>query len=315
MRPTGKAQWRRTLCASQSGRCIAGYVYCSAGGGESTTDLAWDGQALIYENADLLAESERFAVTPHLTIADIDIDRLARERIWFTSFNDCRADNHQRTKSMRRIEFAYVATEADAALRRPIERFPYVPANPARRDERCSEIYNIQIQGLAQRLEAARIPRAVIGLSGGLDSAQALLVGWRPLTGFGVLGPIFSRTRCPASRPAKLRARVQRLIQAVGVAGGEIDIRPAAQKMLKELGHPAARGEAVYYTVFENVQAGNAARTHSELQIIVRDWSSAPATCRNWRSATPRTASAIKCHTTVSMRRCRKRLFNIWFAG
>jgi hypothetical protein len=207
MRPTGKAQWRRTLCASQSGRCIAGYVYCSAGGGESTTDLAWDGQALIYENADLLAESERFAVTPHLTIADIDIDRLARERIWFTSFNDCRADNHQRTKSMRRIEFAYVATEADAALRRPIERFPYVPANPARRDERCSEIYNIQIQGLAQRLEAARIPRAVIGLSGGLDSAQALLVGWRPLTGFGVLGPIFSRTRCPASRPAKLRAR------------------------------------------------------------------------------------------------------------
>jgi NAD+ synthase (glutamine-hydrolysing) len=254
---TGKAEWRRTLCSSQSGRCIAGYVYSSAGMGESTTDLAWDGQALIYENADLLAESGRFAADPHLTIADVDLDRLAQERMRFTSFNDCRADCRDRTTSMRRIEFAYVAAKSDTKMHRPVERFPYVPTDPARRDERCSEIYDIQTQGLVQRLQASGIPRAVIGVSGGLDSAQALLV----------TVAAFDRLRRPrtdilayslpgfATSEAS-RARAHRLMDVLGVSRGEIDIRPSAKKMLEDLGHPAAHGEAVYDTVFENVQAG-----------------------------------------------------------
>jgi NAD+ synthase (glutamine-hydrolysing) len=256
---TGKADWRRTLCASQSGRCIAAYIYCSAGAGESTTDLAWDGQALIYENGELLAEGERFSAAPHLTIADLDLDRLVRERTRFTSFNDCRADNRERTKAMRRIEFAYLAANAATAntLRRPIERFPYVPADPTRRDERCREIYAIQIQGLTQRLEASGIPRAVIGISGGLDSAQALLV---TVAAFDRLGRprtnILAYSLPGFATSEASRTRAQRLMEALHVTASEIDIRPAAQRMLEDLGHPAARGQPIYDAVFENVQAG-----------------------------------------------------------
>src|SRR5579864_7776856 len=151
----GKADYRRLLCASQSARCIAGYVFTSAGAGESTTDLAWDGQALIHENGDRLAESERFALEPQLIFADLNLDRLISDRATTSSFTDSVHDHRHVLSQMRRIEFELGIGGGAVRLRREIERFPYVPADPVRRNERCEEVYSIQVQGLETRLRAA----------------------------------------------------------------------------------------------------------------------------------------------------------------
>jgi NAD+ synthase (glutamine-hydrolysing) len=136
----GKADYRRLLCASQSARCIAGYVFSSAGAGESTTDLAWDGQALIYENGDRLAESERFATEGQLIYADLNLDRLLSDRSTTSTFTDTIHDHDRRLARVRRVEFTLGVGAPSVSLRREIERFPYVPADPVRRNERCEEV-------------------------------------------------------------------------------------------------------------------------------------------------------------------------------
>jgi NAD+ synthase (glutamine-hydrolysing) len=253
----GKSEYRRALVAGQSGKCVAAYLYSAAGPGESTTDLTWDGQSMIYENAEPLAESERFPDGPRLITADVDLERLRQERMRLTTFSECAGEHGDRARRLRRIAFRLDPPAGEVPLERAVERFPFVPANAATRDERCYEAYNIQVQGLAQRLAATGIRRVVLGVSGGLDSTQALIVaaktfdrlGWprRDILGYSMPGFATS---------GRTRANALALMKALGVSAEEIDIRPSARQMLADIGHPAASGEAVYDVTFENVQAG-----------------------------------------------------------
>jgi NAD+ synthase (glutamine-hydrolysing) len=252
-----KADYRRLLCASQSARSIAAYVFAGAGLGESTTDLAWDGQALIYENGDKLAESERFSDDEQLIFADINLDRLVSDRTTTSSFGDCLHDHRRALSRLRRIEFELGLSRTTVPLRREIERFPYVPADPARRSERCEEVYSIQVQGLETRLRATGIEKVVIGVSGGLDSTHALIVAARAIDRLGLPRSNVLAYTMPGFATSQLTlSNARRLMEALEVSGAELDIRPAATQMLRDLGHPAAEGKEVYDVTYENVQAG-----------------------------------------------------------
>ena len=253
----GKADYRRDLCAAQSGKCVAAYLYAAAGPGESTTDLAWDGHALIYENDERLAETPRFAAQEQLLCADIDLERLAQDRMRQTSFNDAVAEHRERLRALRRVEFALEPSRARLPLERVIDRFPFVPADPAAREERCYEAYNIQVHGLAQRLRASGFEKLVVGVSGGLDSTQALIVAARTMDLLGLpRRNILAYTLPGFATSKKTRGNAHTLMDCLGVAAHEIDITPAATQMLADIGHPYAQGEAVYDVSFENVQAG-----------------------------------------------------------
>jgi NAD+ synthase (glutamine-hydrolysing) len=253
----GKAEYRRSLCASQSGRCLAAYLYAAAGPGESTTDLAWDGHAMIFENHDLLAESDRFASGEQLIAADIDVERLIQERMRMTSFNDCAGEHRAAVRTLRHVAMELEIPQEAVPLSRKMERFPYVPSDPAARDERCFEAYNIQVQGLATRLHATGIAKVVIGVSGGLDSTHALIVAAKTMERLGLPRTnVLAYTMPGFATSEATRTNALALMQALGVTSGEIDIRPSCLQMLKDIGHPFARGEPVYDVTFENVQAG-----------------------------------------------------------
>jgi NAD+ synthase (glutamine-hydrolysing) len=253
----GKAEMRRLLCASQSSRCIAAYAYSAAGAGESTTDLAWDGQAGIFECSDLLAETERFSPDPEMAVADVDLSRIRQERMRTNSFGDnARATGDKRTV-FRTVAFDFAAPEDSLELRRAVERFPYVPADPAMLRENCYEAYNIQVQGLAQRLNATGLQKLVIGVSGGLDSTQALIVSARAMDRLGMpRRNVLAYTLPGFATSEQTKANAWRLMRALGVSGAEIDIRPAARQLLQDIGHASATGEALYDVTYENVQAG-----------------------------------------------------------
>ena len=253
----GKADYRRALCAAHSARTIAGYVYTAAGFGESTTDLAWDGQSIICENGDLVAESERFSDSEQLTLADLDLDRIVSDRSRTSSFGDSIGDYRERLAAMRRIDFELGARKRAVALGRTLERFPYVPSDPSSRNDRCEEVYNIQVRGLETRLRATGIKKIVIGVSGGLDSTHALIVAIRALDRLGLPRSNVLAYTMPGFATSGLTLRNARaLMQALGVSAHELDIRPSATQMLKDLDHPAARGEPAYDVTFQNVQAG-----------------------------------------------------------
>ena len=250
----GKAEVRRLLCRSQSARCVAAYVYAAAGAGESTTDLAWDGQASIFENGGTLAETERFPSGDQVAVADIDLDLLRHERMQMGSFDQNRRRN---AVPFRRIGFRLDPPVADIGLERRVARYPFVPADPARLAQDCYEAYNIQVSGLTQRLRAAGIERVVIGVSGGLDSTQALLVCAQATDLLGLpRGNILAYTMPGFATSDHTKANAIKLMQALGVTWHELDIRPAASLMLKDIGHPFASGELRYDATFENVQAG-----------------------------------------------------------
>ncbi|MCF7982939.1 MAG: NAD(+) synthase [Thiohalocapsa sp.] len=253
----GKAGYRNALCAAQAGKCIAAYLYSAAGPGESTTDLAWDGHAVVYEQNLLLAQSERFAADDQLITADIDLERLTQERLRSTSFGDSILAHRERTKVMRRVDFTLELPAGDLGLHRTVERFPHVPAGAEARDALCYEAYNIQVHGLAKRLEATGIERIVIGVSGGLDSTQALLVAARTMDRLGLpRANILAYTMPGFATGAATRDNALALMRALGTSATEIDIRPSCMQMLQDLGHPFADGEPVYDVTFENVQAG-----------------------------------------------------------
>ncbi|MBV8889954.1 MAG: NAD(+) synthase [Alphaproteobacteria bacterium] len=253
----GKAQLRRLLCASQSSRCLAAYAYSAAGAGESTTDLAWDGQAGIFELGEALAETERFSATPEIAVADVDVGRIRQERMRTNTFGDGARVALAGRAPFRRVEFDFAAPHGALELRRNVERFPFVPADPAMLRENCYEAYNIQVQGLAQRLRATGLKRLVIGVSGGLDSTQALIVAARAMDALGLpRRDILAYTLPGFATGETTKANAWRLMHALGVTGAEIDIRPAARQMLQDIGHASARGEAHYDVTFENVQAG-----------------------------------------------------------
>jgi NAD+ synthase (glutamine-hydrolysing) len=256
----GKSEWRRLLCASQSGKCLAAYVYAGAGPGESTTDMAWDGHALICENGERLAESERFSGEEQVLCADVDLERLAGDRLHMTSFLDSAADHAPAIAALRRIPFEFAAPVSALPLRREVPRFPYVPDDPAARDARCEEVYNIQVQGLSQRLRATGAKQVVIGISGGLDSTQALLVAARTMDKLGQpRSNILAYSLRGFATSDATADRARRLMAALGASAHELDIRPSATQMLRDIGHPAAQGEPVYDTTYENVQAGERA--------------------------------------------------------
>jgi NAD+ synthase (glutamine-hydrolysing) len=250
----GKAETRRLLCRSQSARCLAAYLYAAAGAGESTTDLAWDGQASVFENGNTLAETERFPVADQAAIADIDLDMLAQERLQMGSFD---TNRRRHARNFRRIGFTVAAPAGDVGFRRRIERFPFVPADVTRLEQDCYEAYNIQVSGLAQRLRATGLKKVVIGISGGLDSTQALLVCAQA---FDLLGlprdGILAYTMPGFATSSHTKSNAWALMKSLGATASELDIKPAAKQMLSDIGHPHSTGKLVYDITFENVQAG-----------------------------------------------------------
>ena len=253
----GKADTRRLLCAAQSTRCLAAYAYAAAGPGESTTDLAWDGHAGVWDLGERLAETQRFGAGEPLVLADVDVARLDAERLRTGSWGDGQLAALAQGPAWRTVEHAYAAPAGALALRRPVERFPFVPADPLRLAETCQEAWSIQVQGLTERLRATGLHKLVIGVSGGLDSTEALIVACRALDGLGLpRANVLAYTLPGFATSDATKGYAWELMRALGVTPAEIDIRPAAAQLLRDMGHPHARGEAVYDLTFENVQAG-----------------------------------------------------------
>jgi len=254
----GKSEYRQSLAANQSARCVAAYLYAAAGPGESTTDLAWDGHAMIHENGNLLAESTRFSQQPQVIYSDIDLDRLAQDRMRLTSFSQNARTHRDRITTFRHIDFTVDLPETQRILlEREYPRYPYIPADASKRDQRCYEAYNIQVQGLAKRLQASGIKNIVIGVSGGLDSTHALIVAARTMDLLE-----WPRTNIKAytmpgfATTDKTYTNSVRLMKVLGVEANEIDIKPSCIQMLKDVDHPFVKGKPVYDVTFENIQAG-----------------------------------------------------------
>ena len=282
-----RAEDRRLLVRSASARCLAAYLYAAAGQGESTTDLSWDGQTLVYEMGDMLAETERFPEGSRRSVADVDLDRIRQERLRQGTFDDNRrtlglgfetvaarppqpaADGAARPpqpaadgaapagRGFRRVGFRVSPPAGDIGLRRKVDRFPFVPDDAERLALDCYEAYNIQVSGLEQRLHAIGHPKVVIGVSGGLDSTHALIVAARAMDRLGrPRSDIHAFTMPGFATGETTKSYATRLSKALGVTFEELDIIPAARQMLADLDHPFADGEPVYDVTFENVQAG-----------------------------------------------------------
>jgi NAD+ synthase (glutamine-hydrolysing) len=253
----GKEQYRRELASNQSARCLAAYLYSAAGPGESTTDLAWDGHAMIWEDGSLLAESRRFSDSPQITLADVDLDRLLADRRRQNSFGESMRVHADAVGRFRVADFSLPLPRGRLPLARRIGRFPFVPDDPGTLDERCDEVYRIQVQGLAARMRATGIRRLVIGVSGGLDSTQALLVCAKAMDQLRLPRKnILAYTMPGFATAERTRRQAWALMRAIGTSAEEIDIRPSCMQMLRDLRHPFARGRKVYDLTFENVQAG-----------------------------------------------------------
>lgn len=249
-----RADDRHALVQSQSLRCLAAYVYAAAGQGESTNDVSWDGQTMIYEGGALLAETPRFPDGPRIALADVDLDRLRQDRLRQGTFDDNRAAVDP---AARRIAFAVEAPAADIGLIRPLDRFPFVPDDAVRLDQDCYEAFNIQVSALEQRMRAIGAPKPVIGVSGGLDSTHALLVVARAMDRMGrPRSDILAYTMPGFATSDHTKSNAIALAEAIGASIETIDIRPMATELLQGIGHPFAHGEPVYDVTFENVQAG-----------------------------------------------------------
>jgi NAD+ synthase (glutamine-hydrolysing) len=253
----GRAEDRALLARSASSRCLAAYVYAAAGEGESTTDLSWDGQTMIWENGVLLAETERFPIGPRRSVADVDLDLLRAERLRMGTFDDNRRHHAGRTDAFRQVEFRLDPPDDDIGLRREVERFPFVPADETRLEQDCYEAYSIQVSGLEQRMRAIAQPKIVIGVSGGLDSTHALIVAAKAMDREGrPRSDILGFTLPGFATGERTKGNATRLAEALGITFTELDITETARLMLKNLEHPFAEGEPVYDVTFENVQAG-----------------------------------------------------------
>ncbi|MBX7495829.1 NAD(+) synthase [Qipengyuania sp. 6B39] len=253
----GKSDERHLLSRASSNRAICAYAYSASGHGESTTDLAWDGQGMIYELGDLMVESTRFDLQPELCVTDIDTKRILAERMRMQTWGDATDAAGRPEDWYRRVEFDHAAVPDNKGLVRAIRRFPFVPNRAHKLDEDCYEAFNIQVDALMRRVQATQARSLVIGISGGLDSTHALLVAakamdrlYRPRTDIrGYTMPGFATSEGTKSNAWKL-------MKAFGITAEEIDIKPAARQMLEDIDHPFADGEPQYDTTFENVQAG-----------------------------------------------------------
>jgi len=252
-----RAEDRRLLVRSASARCSAAYLFAAAGQGESTTDLSWDGQTMVYECGDLMAESERFPDGPRRSVADVDLDRIRQDRIRQGTFDDNRRTHDARVAEFRTVAFELRPPTGDVGLRRKVDRFPFVPDDADRLAQDCYEAYNIQVSGLEQRVHAIGHPKIVIGVSGGLDSTHALIVAAKAMDRLGrPRSDIHAFTMPGFATGETTKSYATRLSKSLGVTFEELDITAAARQMLSDLDHPHADGEAVYDVTFENVQAG-----------------------------------------------------------
>lgn len=230
----GKAGYRRQLVVGQSGRCVAGYVYVSSGVGESTTDLVFGGHSIIAENGSLLAESKRFHRSNALTVTDIDLDRLQRDRFIANSFHD----GGRGAKPFRRVPFTLTRTAISGPLARHVEPHPFVPSDPATLNERCEEIFATQVAGLAKRLDHIGKPTVAIGVSGGLDSTLALLVVAKTFDLLGTPRAKIKAVTMPGfGTTGRTKGNAHALMAALGVTAKEIDIRPLCLEEMRALGH------------------------------------------------------------------------------
>jgi NAD+ synthase (glutamine-hydrolysing) len=254
----GKDAYRRQLVANQSGRFVAAYLYSGAGFGESTTEVAWDGHGLVCENGSMLAESTRFSYEPQVITADVDLDRLLQDRMRYTTWGQSVQREGALVSTFRTVSIPVKLPDAvDEPLQRRYERFPYVPSDPATRDARCREVYEIQVQGLVKRLQAVGAKKVVIGISGGLDSTQALLVCAQAMDRMGLpRANILAYTLPGFATSKRTLDQAHRLMKSIGATAEEIDIKPSCLQMLKDIGHPYADGKPVFDITFENVQAG-----------------------------------------------------------
>lgn len=253
----GKSDERHLLSRASSARSVCAYAYSASGYGESTTDLAWDGQGMIYELGELMVESVRFDREPELCIADIDCQRILNERMRMQTFNDAAEAAGRPEDWYRLIAFDHEPDGGDIGLERPIRRFPFVPNRQGKLDDDCYEAFNIQVSALVRRIEATNPKSLVIGISGGLDSTHALLVAARACDTLGLPRSTIRGYTMPGFGTSEgTRSNAWKLMKAIGVTAEEIDIKPTARLMLENIGHPFADGEPVYDTTFENVQAG-----------------------------------------------------------
>ncbi len=253
----GRADDRHLHCRSLAARAISAYVYSASGYGESTTDLAWDGQGVVYEMSTLLAQSQRFDRSGELTMVDIDTERLAAERMRNQTFADAAEFAGNPAESYRKVVFEHAHAAGDIGLIRPVARFPFVPDRPEKLDEDCYEAFNIQVDALMRRIESTRAKSLIIGISGGLDSTHALIVAAKACDRLGMPRTAIRGYTMPGFGTSdRTKDNAHRLMQAMDITAGEIDIRPAATKMLADIGHPFADGEPVHDVTFENVQAG-----------------------------------------------------------
>jgi NAD+ synthase (glutamine-hydrolysing) len=245
-----KAEYRRELVRQQSGRTLSAYVYANAGVHESTTDLVFGGHLLVAENGVLLAEGERFRREGQLVVTDVDVERLRVERARQTSFADAVP---AAGPAYRTVALAAVPAPQPHRLVRIIEAHPFVPADPATLDERCREVFSIQTAGLARRLEHVGVRRVVLGLSGGLDSTLALLVCVRTFELLGLpRAGILAVTMPGFGTTARTLHSARQLAAAAGAELREIDIRPACEQHIRDIGLPPEDRESHTY---QNLQA------------------------------------------------------------
>lgn len=257
----GRAAERRSLAKAQSARCLAAYVYAASGYGESTTDLSWDGMTMVHECGGLLGQGERFPSAAARTVVDLDLDRIRQERLRDGSLADnartFNGSSEIRATEFRTIDFLLDPPRDDIGLLRKIQRFPFVPDDAEHLAQDCYEAYTIQVTALKQRLTAIGGPKIVIGVSGGLDSTHALLVAARAMDELDrPRTDILAYTMPGFATGSASKAAATDLAHAMGVSFQELDIRPAATQMLRDMGHPAGDGKPVYDVTFENVQAG-----------------------------------------------------------
>jgi NAD+ synthase (glutamine-hydrolysing) len=252
-----RAEDRRLLVRSASARCNAAYVFSAAGQGESTTDLSWDGQTMVYESGELMAEGPRFPEQAVCTVADVDLGRLRQDRLRQGTHDDNRRTHEDRIAAFRTVEFQLDAPTGDVGLRRKLDRFPFVPDDPERLALDCYEAYNIQVSGLEQRLTAIGQPKAIIGVSGGLDSTHALIVTAKAMDRLGrPRSDIHAFTMPGFATGDTTKSYATRLAKSLGVTFEELDITASARQLLSDIDHPFADGQEVYDVTFENVQAG-----------------------------------------------------------
>ena len=253
----GKSDERHMLTRASSSRLVCAYAYSASGYGESTTDLSWDGQGMIYELGDLLVESVRFDHEPELCVTDIDTRRILAERMRMQTWGDA-ADAADRPEDWyRRANFEHGAARKDIGFVRPVRRFPFVPNRREKLDEDCYEAFNIQVDALMRRIEATHAKCLTIGISGGLDSTHALLVAAKAMDRLGrPRTDIRGYTMPGFATSDHTKSNAWKLMKAFSISAEEIDIKPAARQMLEDIEHPFSDGEPVYDVTFENVQAG-----------------------------------------------------------